>query len=207
MFYPNPLPLDHAFLRLAPTLLLLHQPFISEGTRMSMFTLLSTAVAVPLALVVAVFIWFFCRAQAAEIRKKWVARKTAKTISTPQHIAVSQLVDHEIPSLTIPLSTPQFASVEPQFVPPEYQPLSFFLDNAVTTTAPQRPRYHFDLKDIPGINDSLQSELYALGYTSVEQIARWGRADVRAVSALLGVDQQQIEEEWIEGARLILSIR
>ncbi len=77
----------------------------------------------------------------------------------------------------------------------------------VATIIPGTSTVQFHVKDIPGIDGALEKELHDLGYTSVEQIARWGRADVRAVSANLGVDQQIIEDEWIAGARLILSIR
>ena len=86
-------------------------------------------------------------------------------------------------------------------------PQSNNMVSEITTLIPGMTSIHFDVKDIPGINGETEKELYEMGYTSVEQIARWGRADVRAVSATLGIDQQKIEDEWIAGARLILSIR
>jgi predicted flap endonuclease-1-like 5' DNA nuclease len=90
---------------------------------------------------------------------------------------------------------------------PSFLPISHFLGDTLTPAFGETAGFTYDLKDIPGINESIQSELLELGYTSVEQIARWGRADVRAVSALLEVDQNKIEEEWVAGARFILSIR
>lgn len=95
---------------------------------------------------------------------------------------------------------------------PTYKPLSHFLDS--TGELAMFPQIGYDdheshsrLTAIPGISKEIEQELYDLGYSSVEQIARWGRADVRAVSADLGIEQHLIEDEWIANARLILAMR
>lgn len=174
---------------------------------MSMFTLLSTAVAVPLATVVLVFFWFLIRAQAAALKKRWNRRNRPSFQTQTATIPLNNFKTPLVASVSLPVMTPNLVGSDAGSTPPEYQPLSYFLGENITSTAVDTSPIEFDLKDIPGINTTIQNELYALGYTSVEQIARWGRADVRAVSALLGVEQYKIEEEWIEGARLILSIR
>jgi predicted flap endonuclease-1-like 5' DNA nuclease len=87
---------------------------------------------------------------------------------------------------------------------PEFRPLSFYL-NGKQEGAPAGAGDH-PLSEMPGMDASMQLALRELGYTSVEQVARWGRADVRAVSALLGVDQRLIESDWVARARRLLSI-
>ncbi len=86
---------------------------------------------------------------------------------------------------------------------PEFRPLSFYM-------AESRPSHASSaghpLSEIPGLDARIQHALIDLGYTSVEQVARWGRADIRAVSAILGVDQGVIEGTWIANARSVLSI-
>ena len=174
---------------------------------MSLFSLLSQAVAVPLALIVVVFFWFLLRAQIAGFKKRWDARRLKKRSPQPAHFPASNFSSTAIPSISIQVVAPNYVPVQAAPSPPEYQPLAHFLGNTTTTAGIDSSTYQFDLKDIPGINDTLKNALHHLGYTSIEQIARWGRADVRVVSASLGIEQQKIEEEWIEGARLILSIR
>jgi|GEM_PF-5825958 len=97
-------------------------------------------------------------------------------------------------------------------IKPIYKPLSHFLDsntklNNFSDSVLEAVDSSESLTVIPGVSKELARELYNLGYSSIEQIARWGRADVRSVSADLGIDQQLIEEVWIANARLIMSVR
>lgn len=177
---------------------------------MSPFALLSTAVAIPLAVVVVVFIGFFLYAQLASLFNRilqyipWPKKRMERNELSDMHItSYSSITSISPAGLTI-VDSPY--DLSPSHSAPAFQPISHFLSDSLTTTFTDSSIIHYDLKDIPGINESIQHELYELGYTSVEQIARWGRADVRAVSALLEVDQQKIEDEWIAGARFILSI-
>lgn len=196
---------------------------------MSLFTILSTAVAVPLLIVLMAFFWFLLRAHLAEKKKANTSGYNLSSSTTDElqvHSsstpALSNLsVTGGIPvleSTTQPLASVYATSSSDEL---SYQPIATYLgdttlsddsfnntvENEISTLLPGTTSIQFDIKDIPGINVAIERELYDLGYTSVEQIARWGRADVRAVSATLGVDQQLIEDEWIAGARLILSIR
>ena len=198
---------------------------------MSLFSLLSTAVAVPMSVVFACFLWFLFRAYMADRKKSGVFSRSS---DSRQHSFNNQeVVVNQVPATSqISLSSgipvhhepvPAFASGFESSTSDTltYQPLSAYLSDSaydegpmgdglqaeISTLVPNTTSVQFHVKDIPGINSAMERELYDLGYTSVEQIARWGRADVRAVSANLGVDQQIIEDEWIAGARLILSIR
>ena len=198
---------------------------------MSLFSLLSTAVAVPMSVVFACFLWFLFRAYLADKKKSGVFSRRPETNNLYSNNAshavapVAALANVSLSS-SIPVheeSMPAFSSAFESSSSDtlSYQPLSAYLSDSgynetqmgdglpadVTTILQNTSTVQFHVKDIPGINSELEKELYDLGYTSVEQIARWGRADVRAVSANLGVDQQVIEDEWIAGARLILSIR
>ncbi len=177
---------------------------------MSPFALLSTAVAIPLAVVVVVFIGFFLYAQIASLFNRILSyiplpkKRTGSNELSDTHITSYSSVTSISPEGLTIVDSPY--SLSPSHSAPTFQPISHFLSDTLTTTLSDSSIIQFDLKDIPGINESIQHELYELGYTSVEQIARWGRADVRAVSALLEIDQQKIEDEWIAGARFILSI-
>ncbi len=195
---------------------------------MSLFSLLSTAVAVPLAVVLAAFMWFFIQAHLAEKRKgsKSPKRKPIKKIAYDKPSATTPFISSMNLSASMPVHQDTVATLATAYTANSsdtlsYQPLSTFLGSSsleqnnlpntasseLATLMPEPTTIEFDIKDIPGINSAMEKELFELGYTSVEQIARWGRADVRAVSATLGIDQQKIEDEWIAGARLILSIR
>ena len=167
--------------------------------------MLSTAVAVPLVMMGVVFFWLLFRSQIALLRTRWIARKGIKYTPRPVTLPMNSYPSNLTVSNQIPVIVPKFASSPNGYSPPQYKPLSHFLENALTNVH-NSAKETLELKDIPAIDDDLEKDLLDLGYHSVEQIARWGRADVRAVSALLGVEQQIIEEDWIEGARLVLSI-
>ncbi len=190
---------------------------------MSLFTLLSTAVAVPLSVVLLIFTWFMIKAQFTTLRlNKGQPAKDKKTTikiqSTPPLSTVQLSSSFVQQSEPFSVMTGSFETSSSDSTV-SYQPLSTYLGeggedisfrNASSDVAmliPEISSLQFDIKDIPGINGAIEKELFELGYSSVEQIARWGRADVRAVSSTLGIDQQKIEDEWIAGARLILSIR
>ncbi len=196
---------------------------------MSLFSLLSTAVAVPLSIVFAAFWWFLFQAYRADKKKQDQQINYQEIEDTGFNVPVS-VEPPAISTLSLSANVPVHESHVAAFASTytssnsdtlSYQPLSTYLtgstlnsnsitsnmDANVATLMPGITAIQFDIKDIPGINGAMEKELFDLGYTSVEQIARWGRADVRAVSASLGVDQQKIEDEWIAGARLILSIR
>ncbi len=208
---------------------------------MSLFSLLSTAVAVPFIVVLAAFLLFLIWAQIA-------GRNKTKTSEVKQNKSVTKHVNRPIVNNRIVNNRPAMSSTTvaavsissnmaiheraeatyvSEFSPAyatndtlSYQLLSTYLGDStlngeainnygtnLSTLIPGASTIEFEITDIPGINSAMEKELIDLGYSSIEQIARWGRADVRAVSATLGIDQQKIEDEWIAGARLILSIR
>ncbi len=213
---------------------------------MSLFSLLSTAVAVPFLVVLAAFMWFLIRAQIAgfnknktsevkqtipdtnHIKRPIVNKRPAISTTTVSAVSLSSNADlHERNQATYASEfAPAYATNHAATNYTEtndtlsYQPLSTYLgdstlnsetinnfDTNLSTLISGTSTIEFEITDIPGINSAMEKELQDLGYSSIEQIARWGRADVRAVSATLGIDQQKIEDEWVAGARLILSIR
>lgn len=58
-----------------------------------------------------------------------------------------------------------------------------------------------DLTSLPGVNRLLQDQLYRLGITTFDQIARWSSADVRRVSEKLSIDRKTIQDHWIINAQ------
>lgn len=196
---------------------------------MSLFSLLSTAVAVPFIVVFVAFLWFWIRAKIAGFRKNKTSEATtperatmrnpgkrpaiSTTTVSPMRLSASLAFEHQPAAYATEYDPVYTASASDTL---SYQPLSSYLGedesihaygNTLSTLIPGSNTIAFEITDIPGINSAMEKELLDLGYSSIEQIARWGRADVRAVSATLDVDQQEIEDEWIAGARLILSIR
>ncbi|MFK7846395.1 MAG: hypothetical protein AB8G77_13940 [Rhodothermales bacterium] len=183
-----------------------------------------------MSVVFAAFWWFLFQAYRAD-KKKQELNESHEDFNEPAYHAQASVSTPSVSTLSLSANVPVHQSQVAAFASTytssnsdtlSYQPLSTYLTgstlngNAITssmdttdvaTLMPGVTTIQFDIKDIPGINGAMEKELFDLGYTSVEQIARWGRADVRAVSATLGVDQQKIEDEWIAGARLILSIR
>ena len=174
---------------------------------MSLPELLIIAVAIPLCTIALLFLWFMIRAYFAQKNK-------GKDIPAPITPTYTNLIP--VPNLDQMAqrhvrSVPQYITTSYRNIrrhqKPTYQPLSHYLDEPSNVLILQDTDIVHDLTSIPGITLNIQENLYELGYTCVEQIARWGRADVRAVSANLGIDQHQIEEQWVASARLILSLR
>ena len=175
---------------------------------MSFLATLTTAVAVPLCTIVVVFFWFLVRAH--------LAQKQKNRDNIP-HLDLQPAYPSLVPVPNLNQMAERHARSVPEYVPvldtptndykPTYQPLSHYLETPSDVVILDDYDIQYDLTVIPGITKAIEEELRVLGYTCIEQIARWGRADVRAVSAVLDVEQQQIEEQWISNARLILSLR
>ncbi len=226
---------------------------------MSLLTLYTAGVVIPLCTIFVVFVLFYLRAQFAKFSRLRNETKTQSKNHQPQRD--SSYYPTRVPVLNIrsqhrkrgpgPVQKARRRSLleeldlyaAPAFTPdtlasdtlasnaldckPTYQPLSHYLqedteavtlesvygasdgmmeDGMMEATAVANDTDD-KLTAIPGITPGIERELLDLGYTSIEEIARWGRADVRAVSAGLGVAQHLIEEGWVASARLILSLR
>ncbi|NNF57833.1 MAG: hypothetical protein HKN04_06285, partial [Rhodothermaceae bacterium] len=61
-----------------------------------------------------------------------------------------------------------------------------------------------DLTVISGIDEAVQQQLYALGVTKLDEMARWSRADARHISSAVGVSEQTIMHQWIFEAQSAL---
>ena len=180
---------------------------------MSLYTILFVALVIPFTIIFVGFTWFFIRSRIAALSRyrrsrvrKHTQPETAYVHATTRRRGTNQVAASQT---TVPVyDTPSD--------PPTYQPLAHFLTDStplgvLSQTQIQAPNFVQDLAHalplIPGISRQIEEDLHELGYTCIEQIARWGRADVRAVSADLDVDQQRIEEEWVAHARLLMRLR
>ena len=173
---------------------------------MSLLAIIFIAIIIPFVIMFLGFTWFFIQSRIAKLA---AARKPRSRRSNSSYRTRLELVPEAISS------TGKFSSIEGRrnkgYIP-TYKPLSHFLGSEkevglFNESILEELDEQGELTVIPGISKELEHELYNLGYSSIEQIARWGRADVRAVSANLGIEQQLIEEVWIANARLILAIR
>ena len=172
---------------------------------MSLLAIIIVAIVIPFVILTLGFIWFFIRSRIAKLSAP-PKRRSYK----------SQLMSKDINKVTLKPKvevggySPVHAKPIRDFKP-TYKPLSHFLESADDVAVADGPDSEYaslsQLTIIPGVTEEIERELQNLGYHSVAQIARWGRADVRAVSSNLEMDQQVIEEEWIANARLILAIR
>ncbi|MFN8650654.1 MAG: hypothetical protein U0133_16480 [Gemmatimonadales bacterium] len=78
---------------------------------------------------------------------------------------------------------------------------------AAPAPAPSRSRRnrrksHDDLKQITGIDDSLEQALHLVGITSFKQVARWKDKDVERMAKRLYQPVERIrDEQWVERAR------
>ncbi|MEZ4698997.1 MAG: hypothetical protein R2834_01605 [Rhodothermales bacterium] len=161
---------------------------------MSLFALLSTAVAIPLCIASIMFFLFFLKAKSSERKKAQLEQRRQERQSKRESARASD--SSFAPGMAFASVPASGDSV------PEFRPLSFYIE---------KPRLDLHggahpISEIPGMDLHVQRALTELGYTSVEQVAQWGRADVRAVSALLGVDAGLIESKWIANARMLLSV-
>lgn len=65
-----------------------------------------------------------------------------------------------------------------------------------------RRRSRDDLKQIPGIDDSLEQALHLVGVTSFRQLARWKDKDIERMAKQLYQPVERIREQrWVESAR------
>lgn len=70
---------------------------------------------------------------------------------------------------------------------------------------PARPDGAEDLTVLPMIDAERQAVLYGLGVHTIEDIARWGRADARRVAAAFrSVSEDTILNEWVFAAQSVL---
>lgn len=172
---------------------------------MSLLAIIFIAIIIPFVIIGLGFIWFYIRSRIARMSAPQKPRAyKSQTIQVPP---VGVVKDAE-PVANTYASLKSKPSISYK---PTYKPLSHFLESAddvaVMDDSNQTADNLHELTVIPGITRQIEQELHNLGYQSIEQIARWGRADVRAVSASLEMDQQVIEEVWIANARLLLAIR
>jgi predicted flap endonuclease-1-like 5' DNA nuclease len=162
---------------------------------MSLFALLSTAVAIPLGIASIAIVFFYLRARSVAQKKAAIEQRRQERQSV-RDSARSAITGNS----TAPFSRPIPVSGDSM---PEFRPLSFYMAESRPFHPPATVH---PLSEIPGLDARIQHALIDLGYTSVEQVARWGRSDVRTVSAILGVDQGVIESTWIANARSLLSV-
>lgn len=167
---------------------------------MSLFALLSTAVAIPLGIGSIVIVFFYLRARTVERKKAAIEQRRQER----QSVRESAIRESARPAINVHAAV-SFSRPIPITGDsmPEFRPLSFYMAESRPS---QGASGGHPLSEIPGLDARVQHALIDLGYTSVEQVARWGHADIRAVSAILGVDQGVIEGTWIANARSVLSI-
>jgi predicted flap endonuclease-1-like 5' DNA nuclease len=83
--------------------------------------------------------------------------------------------------------------------PPPFTPLA---DEDDAPPAP--PLSGDDLTVITGLTPALQEALYGVGVTTLDEMARWSRADARRISSLVGVPEEVIMHQWIFEAQSVL---
>ena len=69
---------------------------------------------------------------------------------------------------------------------------------------PEIPDGADDLTLISGIDPAIQGQLYGLGVTTLDDMARWSRADARQISAAVGVPEEIILDQWLFEAQSLL---
>ena len=173
---------------------------------MSLIAIIFIAIVIPFVIMFLGFTWFFIQSRIAKLAAARKPRSRRSESSYRTRLEFTSKAKNS--TKTAPAGERRTSKSKK----PTYKPLSHFLDSSEEIAIYNNLGYDergngSELTAIPGISKEIEQELYSLGYSSLEQIARWGRADVRAVSAGLGIDQHLIEEEWIANARLILAIR
>ena len=182
---------------------------------MSLLAIIFIAVTIPFSVIFVAFTWFFIRSRFAKKRKLPKMPRFQEPAFSTVPLANVEVTTKQHRQLTSSGSPAGYTTSYSQPIlnyKPTYQPLSHFLDTSsdviiVDESSSFEYDIQYDLTVIPGISKHIEQGLHELGYTCIEQIARWGRADVRAVSADLGVEQQRIEDEWVASARLIMSLK
>ena len=182
---------------------------------MSLLAIIFIAVTIPFTIIFVAFTWFYIRSRFTQNRKTASIHPGYRPTFSPVPLSNINIVPgqpvHPVSSGIHSGYTTSYSQPITSYKP-TYQPLSDFLDTSPDVIISDESRstdydIQYDLTVIPGISKQIEHGLHELGYTCIEQIARWGRADVRAVSAGLGIEQHRIEEEWIANARLIMSLK
>lgn len=172
---------------------------------MSLLAIIFIAIVIPFVIIGLGFIWFYIRSRIAKMSAPPKQRPYRSQTVQVSPVVASKQAEPVISQFTSKKSKPAVN------YKPTYRPLSHFLESSEEVATIEESIQGEDnlqeLTVIPGITNQIQRELHELGYHSIEQIARWGRADVRAVSGRLEMDQQVIEEVWVANARLILAVR
>lgn len=123
-------------------------------------------------------------------------------------------VSFDAPSFQAPafetpgFETPAFqapAAEVPAFGPPTFEPpASETPAEAPLSAALVVPPGADDLTIIATIDADLQHALYLAGVTSLDEIARWSRADARRIAAEVSVSEETIMNQWIFEAQAAL---
>ncbi|MDX1419317.1 MAG: hypothetical protein R3181_05070 [Rubricoccaceae bacterium] len=123
----------------------------------------------------------------------------------PQHLAF----DAPPSTPADPASGEQRPAALPAEEPaPEWTPPSAGGDGSAPGSAPPpapaEPAQKDDLTVVTGITPELQEALYAAGVYTLDEMARWSRADARRISGLVGVPEEVIMHQWIFEAQSVL---
>lgn len=96
-----------------------------------------------------------------------------------------------------PASPPSYEPLEtaaaPEPAPPEPAPV-----------AQPAPEQGDDLTVISSITPELQRALYAVGVSTLDEIARWSRADARRIGGMVDVPEEVVMHQWIFEAQSVL---
>ena len=128
----------------------------------------------------------------------------------------------ETPAFDAPaFETPAFDAPVPSVAVPAFQPPAFETaafaapapaEAPTPATAPPLPANAAlvvppgadDLTIIMTIDADVQNALYLAGVTSLDEIARWSRADARRIAADVGISEETIMNQWIFEAQAAL---
>ena len=92
------------------------------------------------------------------------------------------------------------AAPRPAFIPQAATPIP----DAPPDPSPAPPVTGDNLTVITNISAELQQKLYAIGVTTLDEMARWSRADARRISGLVGIEEEIIMHQWIFEAQSAL---
>ncbi|HYE95727.1 MAG TPA: hypothetical protein VD962_05925 [Rubricoccaceae bacterium] len=110
------------------------------------------------------------------------------------------------PVPAVPAQPAAPVAVAPPMAPPAVAPPASAAPPPPASAAPPPPppAGADDLTVVSGIDQSVQQKLYALGVVSLDEMARWSRADARRISASLDVPEDTIMHQWIFEAQSVL---
>ena len=170
---------------------------------MSLFTLVVTTILITLVVASGAFFWFFVNAY-IQNKRETEQRIAAMAIPKAARAAGTAMSQNGTSPSSLDASIHRFGS---RISKPEFQPIDKFLNSGPisqnNTTVTKLIKG--SLEDIPGLTATMVQELRRLGYSSIDEIASWGKADVRAVSALLDIDQSLISNTWVPNAQSMMS--